>query len=50
MWPSGHRPPALRAGASELSQALTKAELVPGEIEIRDGSRRNRLPARAAIS
>ncbi|WP_375775221.1 flagellar hook-length control protein FliK [Bradyrhizobium sp. ma5] len=28
----------LRAGASELSQALTRAELTPGDIEIRDGS------------
>ncbi|MCA6123630.1 flagellar hook-length control protein FliK [Bradyrhizobium sp. WSM 1704] len=28
----------LRAGAAELSQALTRAELTPGEIEIRDGT------------
>src|ERR1019366_10145554 len=28
----------LRAGAGELSQALSKAELVPGDIVIRDGA------------
>ncbi|MGF6313677.1 hypothetical protein ABIB82_007866 [Bradyrhizobium sp. i1.8.4] len=37
----------LRAGASELSQALTRAELVPGDIEIRDGSPPQPAPARA---
>ncbi|MGY4479847.1 flagellar hook-length control protein FliK [Bradyrhizobium sp. USDA 3364] len=37
----------LRAGASELSQALSRAELVPGEIEIRDGSPPQPVPARA---
>ena len=28
----------LRAGAAQLSQALSKAELVPGDIVIRDGA------------
>lgn len=37
----------LRAGASELSQALSRAELVPGDIEIRDGSPPQPVPARA---
>ncbi|MDH2382090.1 flagellar hook-length control protein FliK [Bradyrhizobium sp. CER78] len=37
----------LRAGASELSQALTRAELLPGDIEIRDGSPPQPAPARA---
>lgn len=37
----------LRAGASELSQALCRAELVPGDIEIRDGSPPQPAPARA---
>ncbi|WP_420964529.1 flagellar hook-length control protein FliK [Bradyrhizobium sp. B120] len=37
----------LRAGASELSQALTRAELTPGDIEIRDGSPPQPAPARA---
>lgn len=37
----------LRAGAAELSQALTRAELVPGDIEIRDGSPPQPAPARA---
>ncbi|WP_076858237.1 flagellar hook-length control protein FliK [Bradyrhizobium mercantei] len=37
----------LRAGTSELSQALTRAELTPGDIEIRDGSPPQPVPARA---
>ncbi|WP_342711745.1 flagellar hook-length control protein FliK [Bradyrhizobium sp. B124] len=37
----------LRAGASELSLALTRAELTPGDIEIRDGSPPQPAPARA---
>ncbi|MGY4260630.1 hypothetical protein ACVI1L_007698 [Bradyrhizobium sp. USDA 4516] len=37
----------LRAGASELSRALTRAELTPGDIEIRDGSPPQPAPARA---
>ena len=37
----------LRAGAAELSQALTRAELTPGDIEIRDGSPPQPAPARA---
>ncbi|QPF82386.1 flagellar hook-length control protein FliK [Bradyrhizobium genosp. L] len=37
----------LRAGAAELSQALAKAELVPGDIEIRDGAPPQVAPARA---
>jgi hypothetical protein len=37
----------LRAGAGELSQALSKAELVPGDIVIRDGAPRPTAPARA---
>ncbi|TWB90092.1 flagellar hook-length control protein FliK [Bradyrhizobium macuxiense] len=37
----------LRAGASELSQALTRAELTPGDIEIRDGSPPQPAPPRA---
>lgn len=37
----------LRAGASELSQALTRAELTPGDIEIRDGRPPQPAPARA---
>jgi hypothetical protein len=37
----------LRAGASELSLALTRAELTPGDIEIRDGSPPQPVPARA---
>ncbi|NEU99657.1 flagellar hook-length control protein FliK [Bradyrhizobium uaiense] len=37
----------LRAGAFELSQALTRAELTPGDIEIRDGSPPQPAPARA---
>jgi len=37
----------LRAGASELSLALTKAELTPGDIEIRDGIPPQPVPARA---
>ena len=37
----------LRAGAGELSQALSKAELVPGDIVIRDGAPQQTKPARA---
>jgi Flagellar hook-length control protein FliK len=37
----------LRAGAGELSQALSKAELVPGDIVIRDGAPQPTAPARA---
>ena len=37
----------LRAGAAQLSQALTKAELVPGDIVIRDGAPPRSAPARA---
>jgi hypothetical protein len=37
----------LRAGASELSQALSRAELVPGDIVIRDGTPPQAAPAKA---
>ena len=37
----------LRAGAAQLSQALGKAELVPGDIVIRDGRPPQSAPARA---
>jgi hypothetical protein len=37
----------LRAGAAQLSQALSNAELVPGDIVIRDGAPRQTAPARA---
>jgi hypothetical protein len=37
----------LRAGAGELGQALSKAELVPGDIVIRDGAPQQTAPARA---
>ncbi|OAF10344.1 flagellar hook-length control protein FliK [Bradyrhizobium centrolobii] len=37
----------LRAGLSELSQALTKAELKPGDIVVRDGTPPQPAPARA---
>ncbi len=37
----------LRAGTAELSQALSRAELTPGDIEIRDGSPPQPAPARA---
>ena len=37
----------LRAGAVELSRALSKAELVPGDIVIRDGEPQPTAPARA---
>jgi hypothetical protein len=37
----------LRAGAAELSQALSKAELQPGDIVIRDGAPPQPAPARA---
>jgi hypothetical protein len=37
----------LRAGASELSQALSRAELQPGEIVIRDGAPPQAAPAKA---
>ena len=38
----------LRAGASELSQALTRAELQPGDIVIRDGTPPQAAPAARA--
>ncbi|MFB9263343.1 flagellar hook-length control protein FliK [Bradyrhizobium erythrophlei] len=37
----------LRAGAAQLSQALASAELIPGEIDIRDGAPPQASPARA---
>lgn len=37
----------LRAGASQLSQALSRAELQPGDIVIRDGNPPQAAPARA---
>ncbi len=37
----------LRAGAAQLSQALSRAELRPGEIVIRDGAPPQAAPARA---
>lgn len=37
----------LRAGAAELSQALSRAELSPGDIVIRDGAPPQLAPARA---
>ena len=37
----------LRAGASELSQALTQAELTPGDIVIREGTPPQPAPAKA---
>ncbi len=37
----------LRAGAAQLSQALSKAELQPGDIVIRDGAPPQTAPARA---
>ena len=37
----------LRAGASELSQALTQADLTPGDIVIREGTPPQRVPAKA---
>ncbi|WP_027574079.1 flagellar hook-length control protein FliK [Bradyrhizobium sp. WSM1743] len=37
----------LRAGVSELSQALTRAELKPGDIVVRDGTPPQPAPARA---
>ena len=37
----------LRAGASQLSQALSKAELQPGDIVIRDGAPPQPAPSRA---
>jgi hypothetical protein len=37
----------LRAGASQLSQALSRAELTPGDIVIRDGNPPQAAPARA---
>ncbi|QOZ29916.1 flagellar hook-length control protein FliK [Bradyrhizobium sp. CCBAU 51753] len=37
----------LRAGAGELSQALARAELTPGDIEIRDGAPQQPAPARS---
>jgi hypothetical protein len=37
----------LRAGAGQLSQALTRAELLPGDIVIRDGAPPQPAPARA---
>jgi hypothetical protein len=37
----------LRAGAGELSQALSRAEIVPGDIVIRDGTPPQAAPAKA---
>ena len=37
----------LRAGASQLSQALSRAELNPGDIVIRDGAPPQAAPAKA---
>jgi hypothetical protein len=37
----------LRAGAAELSQALSRAELSPGDIVVRDGAPPQPVPARA---
>jgi hypothetical protein len=37
----------LRAGAGQLSQALSRAELRPGDITIRDGAPPQAQPARA---
>ena len=37
----------LRTGAGELSQALVKAELVPGDIVIREGAPPQPAPAKA---
>ena len=37
----------LRAGASQLSQALSRAELQPGDIVIRDGAPPQPAPAKA---
>jgi flagellar hook-length control protein FliK len=37
----------LRAGTAQLSQALSKAELHPGDIVIRDGAPPQPAPARA---
>jgi hypothetical protein len=37
----------LRAGAAQLSQALSKARLQPGDILIRDGTPPQPTPARA---
>jgi hypothetical protein len=37
----------LRAGAGELSQALSHADLVPGDIVIRDGTPPQAAPAKA---
>jgi hypothetical protein len=38
----------LRAGASDLSQALSRAELQPGDIVIRDGAPPQAAPAARA--
>ena len=37
----------LRAGASQLSQALSRADLHPGEIVVRDGAPREAAPPSA---
>jgi len=37
----------LRAGVSQLSQALSRAELLPGDIVVRDGAPSQPVPARA---
>ena len=42
-----HTAAQLRAGAGELSQALSQAELQPGDIVIRDGTPPQSHPARA---
>jgi len=48
MWAERPRTAAqLRAGAAELNQALTNAELVPGDIVIREGTPPSTSPAKA---
>jgi len=42
-----HTAAQLRAGAAELNQALTNAELVPGDIVIREGTPPSTSPAKA---
>jgi hypothetical protein len=37
----------MRAGVSQLTQALSRAELKPGEIVIRDGAPQQSAPAAA---
>jgi hypothetical protein len=48
MWAERHATAdQLRAGVSQLSQALSRAELLPGDIVIRDGAPAPSAPARA---